>query len=291
MINPPAGWVVERRQSGLIMFPPDRDGGVICHQDHHQPLRPVTAILSGLSTPLGWVPSRAPQIERLVTVEGEHAALCTMTGTLDGEPSERVVGIVFTETFFTLTTSLVTRPDQFERFRSAVRQIVINDTFMLGIRRRRFVYARPAGWHGFSADSMHATWLPIDYPRTTAMLTVFPAQPVSVGTRDHAERFARLQAARLESDQVTCFGLLASTEISGQHWQIVAAGDGEVILHDIAVLEDRRYIYPVVLETFADQREHNLATLMQVVRSIEPIPGAERSTDHAGADLFLHWSE
>ena len=288
MITPPAGWVVERRQSGLIMVPPEGvDCGVICYQDDCRPLQRVAAIVASLPPPRGWRTSDLSEIERLVTLEGEQAALVTMRGSIDGAPGERTIGAVFTDAAYSLCVGLARRRDQFERVRDTVRGLVATDAFMLGTRRRRFVHAEPAGWHGFTAGPMHTTWVPVDYPRSAAVLTVFPALPVAVGEVGHAERFAREHATRLHADHIANLGTVSSARLSGQHWQVVAGA----VVHDVVVLEDGAYIYPVALETFSDQRGEHVEVLWRLVRSIEPVPRSERVRPSMETDVFVHWRD
>src|SRR6185295_441941 len=72
------------------------------------------------------------------------------------------------------------QPDQAEAFGAVVRELTLGDVHLLGVRRRRFVYTPPEGWHGL-AQLFEATWYPTDYPLRDLSLTVTPAVPAIGG--------------------------------------------------------------------------------------------------------------
>ena len=290
MISPLPGWHADLRQSGLLMFPPEgEDAGFIRYTEQCRPLRSMCDILESLAAPDDYEMGDVSASEHFATVEGEHVAVVTISGTLAGEPVERTVGCVFADDFYAMTIGVALRRDQFARFRATVRELVEHDTFMFGVRRRRFVHAAPESWHGFFVGSMHTKWTPLDYPRTAALLTVYPALPAPAGEGEHAETFVREQAKQIGGRNLTHRGwATAASGLSGP-WFEVIVGTDDIIVHDFVVLEDGRYIYPIVLETVADQRANAVSTLWQVVESVEAIPERDGPTAQTCADVLAHW--
>ena len=84
MITAPPGWVAHADGDGLVLVPPGGVGhGTIRYRERVRPLRPVRELVAGLAPP-GRIEHRRGAIERMVTSEGEHAALVTSlaSGTL-----------------------------------------------------------------------------------------------------------------------------------------------------------------------------------------------------------------
>jgi hypothetical protein len=287
VITPIPGWRAEIRQSGLILVPPEGDEvGAIRYVEQNRPLAKIGDIVASLPTPASYAIDDISAVDRFATVEGEHAAVVTASGTLAGHPVERTIGVVFADDFYSMTIGLARRPDEFARFRATIRELVENDTFMFGVRRRRFVHAPPSDWHGFFVGSMHTNWLPLDYPRNSATLTIYPALPVHEGESDHAAAFVRQQVQSIDDgDLAYCGVATAASGLSGVWYQVVV-GD---VVRDFVVLEDGRYIYPLALDTGPDQRADNLAVLWRVVDSIERVPGREGPTASSCADVIAHW--
>ena len=283
MIDPIPGWVCDFRQSGLILIPPEGPGrGAIRYHEQRRPLRRIGDVVAGLTTPDAYEHGAVGPVERFQTVEGEHAALVTIAGRVEDRAVERTVGMVVTGDAYSLTVGLALEPDEFPRFRAHVRELVERDTFMLGVRRRCFVYAPPPGWHAIRPTALHVKWLPVDYPRDRAALDVYPALPVPDGERSFAEAFVRLHAHGAEVDACDP---VSTPWLSGGMWRVPS---GELEQH-VVVLEDDRYIYPVVLELPADRRDE-LETLRRVIDSIEPLPRPAGAAPRS-AELFSQWCE
>jgi hypothetical protein len=288
MIDPIAGWTISQRASGIFVVPPDgQDAGAVRYHERVRPLRRMSDIVSAQPNPPGWVETSRTGIEPLTTVEGEHAALVTLCGTLDGVPIERTIGAVFGDDFYSLAIGLARRPDQFARFRAAVRQMVIEDTHMLGVRRRRFRHAPPPGWHGLSAGLAHTVYLPPHAPRDATSLIVYPALPVPPGDGSFVEDLVDAHVAALMTTRIP----VAAGGLTGEWWAVTAA-EAAVAL-DVVVLQDLRYAYTIALQSPSAQHAANLPVLQAVLASVQPVPTGSSAQQAAvmPALCFDMWGE
>lgn len=292
MIEAIPGWHCEQRASGYVLIPPEgEDAGGIRYQERVRPLRRMRDIVAELPVPGGYRVTAMSPIEPLVTVEGEYGALVVVDGELDGTPLQRTIGAVFGDDYYSLTVGVARRADQFALLRDEVRRLVCHDVHMLGLRRRRYVHAPPAGWQGVFAGLMHVQWLPLDHPRDPSTLAVFPALPAGDGEID-AGGLLSMILGRFGTHAEVAVGdaqvLSTPAGLSGYWWSVAARG-GDEVLHDLVVLEDGRYAYPVSLASPPVHRARNVETLRALVDSIQPIP---RSTGPRMRDpVLLHWVE
>lgn len=272
MIERIPGWSWELREHGIFLSPADRTLGSIFYAERVRPLRAIDVIVRELD---GLVPTKIPvevqTLEPILTDEGEYAVLATL-GADAG--CVQTVGVVFGDDFYSLCVGLPLVPAANELFANKVRECVTGDAHMLGVRRRRFAYARPPGWHGLLAGAFHAVWYPLDYPNNRSSLSVYPAVPMSAESSPAAEMFAAIVKSidgRVEasSEPVAVTGYqLAGTWSSA----VVQHVDGTLRHHDLVVLQDDRFVYPVLLQTVAETHTAHLELLRALLRTIDPIP-------------------
>ena len=267
MIEPIPGWSCELRASGYTLIPPEgEEAGTVRYVERVRPLRPMVDIVRDFGV--------ASAIEHLVTVEGEHAAFAVV----EGQGVEHAVGAVFADDFYSLIAG---RGADRERFREIVRGLVRHDTHALGVRRRRFVHDPPDGWHGFFAGSMHVHWIPLDYPRNQSSLSVFPALPGAGSPSDLVEHhIAQVAGLQLLGDPEP---VTSGSGLGGWWWLLDAGG----ALHDFVVLQDDRYLYPLLLQSPVEHHGSNVRLLRRVVDTIEPIPGCAGLAHSVSS--FAHW--
>ena len=128
MITAPRGWSAHPDGDGVVLLPPGGLAhGTIRYQERVRPLRPVRDLVAALAPP-GWIERRRGAIERIVTAEGEHAALVTSEGMLDGRPVERTYGFVLADDFHSAIVAEVTdgREACLERF-ARVRERLVGE--------------------------------------------------------------------------------------------------------------------------------------------------------------------
>src|SRR5262249_48466528 len=119
--------------------------------------------------------------ERLVTTEGEHAALVTLRGRERGAPAQRDLGFVFGDDFYAAVLGQCFDEARFGELTAKVRGLILADSHALGVRRRRFEYAPPPDWEPI-VENLVTDWYPPGYPAEGVILTVFAANPRKVET-------------------------------------------------------------------------------------------------------------
>src|SRR5512135_3007478 len=101
MITPPAGWTVERSDDGLLLCPPEgAERALLRYVERRRPIRRAIDLALAGPQPTGFVLEQTSEPRRLVTAEGEHAALIVRTGTLAGRGYALVYGYVFLDDYF-----------------------------------------------------------------------------------------------------------------------------------------------------------------------------------------------
>lgn len=166
---------------------------------------------------------------------------------------------------------------------------VAQHTFMGAseLRRRRFVYRPPAHWHSI-ARPYAARFLHPEFPRCAHAVVVHHARP-------HVDTDLEIADRLLVTDPVHGVAISAPTalaEASSQHGltgtfaRIDLAAEPRSIVR--ATLRDSRFAY--VAELFGPTATigAELATLHQLVTSIEPVPAA---TFTALAERFIYWGD
>ena len=275
MIGQPAGWTRHATGNRIVLVPPEGiTRGGIRYDERVAPLRNASAILEDqLTRETAFRVERAGPWERLVTVEGEHAATITIDGLVDGVSAQRSLGIVFLDDAYALIAGYCLHVEDFSRFSSSVRALTLGDCHFLGVRRRWFEYMAPTGWQARRRSFM-AEWFPPDYPNDRAMIVVWPALPKRVIS---AEAFVAQFAAT---------STLPSSIETASNYQLSAhllMIDGELRTR-LVVLEDDRYIYPLRLD--AASREHDLR-FETCIASIRPIPAPAREISPALAFAWV----
>src|SRR5688572_24707992 len=124
-----------------MLFPPGGPArGGIRYLERARPLAPLRQLVRAqLDDPVFTVTAVGP-LERFATVEGEHAALVTVSGLLDGRPAQRDLGFVLLDDCYARAGGLCLVPDEFARFTELVRTLVRGDVHLAGERRRWFEY-------------------------------------------------------------------------------------------------------------------------------------------------------
>lgn len=271
-----------------MLFPPGgSDRGGIRYHERVRKLAPLPQVLEQLLTGDGFKVSRVGSWERFTTAEGEHAAAVTISGSLDGAPAQRDLGVVLLDDCYASISGYCLHPEDFSLFSTTVRELARGDTHLLGDRRRRYEHDMPAGWQA-RARGFHAEWFPLDYPRAAATITVWAALPARMVSARH---FLDLLLAEDPGAQV-CEQqrFTASTHgLDGQEL-IVESHARAAIRRSIIVLEDDRYIYPVRVEAPAADHTTYEPVLRALAASVRPVPRASHVMQ-ARIDSLDHWSE
>jgi hypothetical protein len=226
-------------------------------------------------------------VERLITFEGEYAALATVAGTYEGAPAQADLGFVFGDDFYAQVSALCFRADQFASVTALVRKLVTGDSHALGVRRRRFDYTPPRGWQAITRRFI-TEWLPPGFPNDALHFTVYPANP----KRFERAELARILLGRAVVENQRQEPLVLPSGLAGEWFEARYQRDDQRYARLAAIFNDARYTY--ALEAIA-VGEAALAAhreeLEQVFASVQPIPNeqdAEVAPYHAG---LAHWTE
>ncbi len=294
MISIPRTWTVVPEAGMLeLVHPEGRAIGLVHYRERMRPLARLGVLVREYLALNREFTTTAPYAaERLVTREGEHAALVTLRGTEDGAPAQRDLGFVFGDDFFASLTGQSTIEARFDELTATVRDLVTSDSHGLGVRRRRFEYTPPVDWEpiveGFVTD-----WYPPGFPNDPVILTVRPANP---RTLEPLEMIAAMMQelgrssyhVEIESGPTP---VAPSADLHGAivTLRLARAGDRELI-KQVAVVRDARFAYSLeVTARSVDQLEAHPRMLEHVVESIRPVPQARSVA--LDLHLFSHWSE
>lgn len=284
MISAPSGFTLIPGVETLTLIPPGgMAAGVIHYQERMRPLCHLGLIVRRqlAAQPQFRALEQSPP-ERLVTLEGEHAALVQIAGSENGRSAVRYVSVIFGDDFYALTSALCMMPQGIDANPKAVREqwselmrtLLVQDSLGLGtLRRRRYEYQPPEGWQpltmGFVTD-----WIAPGFPREAAAITAFPAVP-----RQHSggELFA-MWLEQLESvggvvlKRVPPVRCVTQSGLSGQLFAAVVQGKRVPLHRQLVVLEDARFSYVLALKVDGLDPAPYLSILMQTMHSIQAVP-------------------
>lgn len=273
MIIPPTGWVVVPGIDRYTLYPPEGPlAALLRYQERVRPLARLGELVEiALERMSAFAPSGDPVVERLVTNEGEFAALCRIAGTVADQPAQRSLGFVFGDDYYSRFDGLALQPGMFDSFHNAVRDLILHDDQALGVRRRRFLYEPPPGWQplvrGFITE-----WIPPRFPRDHAVLTIYPATPAP--KLEIAELLNGLVGSNFEiesGNELTT--IRTAREMSGLMLAAIGRSNGKRKLRVAAVLAAEGMWYLIDLSAFTvEQWEDHQATLRRLLDSVEPIP-------------------
>lgn len=289
MIARVPGWSWEVRGGGVTMVPPEGPGcGAVRYRERIHPLRSVEAILRDKLADRRQIVTVGP-IEPLVTTEGEYAAVVDVLGMQGSARVQRTLGFVFGDDWYSEIGGIALRADQFERFATFVRRLVRDVRLSLGVRRRRFVYQPPEGWHGYVRLPTYATWFPPEHPADPTSITVYPALPSSSGGAD-GERLDLLcigpPAPADVVGEITPVTTTNTTRLSGSAWEFEVRDErGRQLARRVVMLRDERYLYTCYLDAARADLVTRRLVLDRLLESIEPLPVANRSVP----PVFDHW--
>jgi hypothetical protein len=224
--------------------------------------------------------------ERVVTVEGEYAAVATVLGRRRGCPYEHTIGVVFGDESYTRVDAATPDAARFAEARLGVRSVVEDTRLGLGRSRwRRFPYAAPAGWRPLPRGLV-TRWCSPDFPRRRGLITVYPATPAE-GQRPTLDETLADLGATPAGRLVRSHDLLLACGRAASVWGLAGA-DGVQL---VAVIADDTHVYRMVLDTCAELLAEHERAFYALVRSVELLPQrARRGAQAAAAVELSHWA-
>ena len=290
MIPIPAGWTAHFGANVTTLYPPDKGGRF----RYFERLRPARSLRSVVTWVLAGDPlfrvgaTREPA--RLVTAEGEYAALVVIEGTREGSPARRIVGAVFVEDFVAVLDVIALVPARFAFFERQARELLLRASFGLGARRRYFFYMPPPGWQALPAGAV-ASWYPPDFPANRSTLVVLPATPTTVTPGELGELLRRELASGLDGTdaQAAPEAIRTSGGVAGVLVRVAgtrAAGDREPMFREAAAFVVPPHLYLFRLESSVPARAVELDALLRAVAgSFKPLPDSD---ERRLGDAFAH---
>lgn len=262
IIGVPSAWRVTPSIDGAVI---DTPAGRVVHVAR----APLVRARELIAQRLAWRPGFAlASLDRATTDEGELAVLAC------ARDDHRVIawGIVFADeslAYYELECAI----DHESSARETVAIAMRAHRFGLGRRWRRFRYAVPAGWDAI-ARGLVTDWYAPGFPRSWAVLTAYPALPAqgtAIGIVPSLVANAKAQGLVIHSEQPLTPESAHGLEGVG----VVVAGTfgGTAVKVQIAAFLDDRYVYTMELQSRSvDAWTDHQAALVEVVRSIEPLP-------------------
>lgn len=277
-----ANWVRVWRPDGVEVYAKDLgiDAGRVRVVSCLRPLASVVELAQGLVKDLRTSGAEAEieLLQKIITEEGEWAALARIRVTCDGLQLERTLGVIYGDDFYDKIDAMYLSEHR-RRFRPFLRQLVQSYPLRLGSpRRRRFMFVAPSNWQPV-VHGLAVRFFPRRFPNEYGCITVLPAAPLVQSERGalsdrflHEDLLADFTVQPPEQqDKVTSnSGLLGNLHRRAGLRQ----GDSRPIHVDTAILRDTRYAYPLRLETRAPNIEAHRRTFLQVVRSVIAVPTA-----------------
>lgn len=265
MIAPPVGWRVERAPVGwLVAAPAGPAHGIVHYVERRRPLARARVLAAHAPTPVGFVERERTAPRRLVTDEGEHAALVIRRGARAGDELELAHAYVFLDDSYASIDGVAPAG---AGLAAIVEALAVGDVHLLGrARRRRAVYAPPPGWHGL-ADGLDTTWYGRGFPREPARVIVGAALPTTAGLEVARATLAMLADAGADPrDEIARVGTARGLEGFAQTVRFDAA----TVDSQVYALADAAFLYRVRADDAA-------AIGRAVVDSLEPIPAPRRA--------------
>ncbi|HNN91183.1 MAG TPA: hypothetical protein PKI03_02900 [Pseudomonadota bacterium] len=283
------------------MYTP-RQGLVHCVMTYRERISPIRSFPKLLHEALAddpeFVPGERNQITRFVTNEGEYAAMIIVHGTYRERALAHIVSSVFADDFCTLIDARVEAP-YVDEYAQLVMTLAKADQLQLNVRRRRFGFMPPKGWHVVAGQGLDVALLPPEYPRVHGAITVYPAEPAQTAQDPHTLQNLHDERVGLGSvSESQQWAMTGSPErrLRGEQWRTVrklpqAGGPSAQMVRYLVVLRDEHYFYTLKLETLDGPHVEPLhQAFVEVIGTIEPIP-LPLAARGRGRDLSKMWCD
>ncbi|MCE9579783.1 MAG: hypothetical protein K8W52_42090 [Deltaproteobacteria bacterium] len=289
-----ASWRRQLLPDGVAFaHPAGPDHGAL-HIRDRQPLRDLRRLAADTLArmPATLTDGALSPLRPIVTLEGEYGAAITLTARFaDGGRYVRALGAVHGDDFQRQIDAVLVRPgdDDADALVERVDALVRHACIGLGVRRRRFLYTPPPGWHG-RAFGLLTRWFAPGFPREAATIIIPPAMPVTeqpgIATLERLVHEAGPVAFEPEEppeiEALTLDGMSGTLSRASGHYP----GQPRATLQ-LAELADRRHAYRMTLEATADLAGMAEQAFRAVLRSMTRIP--EPTAPVIDSSVMSHW--
>ncbi|MGE5184063.1 MAG: hypothetical protein ACM31C_18460 [Acidobacteriota bacterium] len=233
--------------------------------------------------------TRVTHAERLVTREGEHAAIVSLSAATACGPMRRDLGVVFGEDFHAVVDAAYGVEHE-PMFMTLFDPLVREFPLLAGYRWRRVELTAPLGWAPRSRGLLTQFYAPT-YQRDRSLLSVPPAAPLGTDTIVqkivHEDLLASFTVREGPSERPVegCLGL------TGKLVALRGDAEGHVTYVQAVMLADDRYAYTARLESRSPIDPDDV--LLPLARSIRPVPkvGATSISEHRAIAALWHYSD
>jgi hypothetical protein len=270
-----------------LLHPRGAAAGEICVRRRARPVRSAEEVVAEMVRGFAGIGSdvSAGPVEDVITDEGEHAALFTLCGRVDGAPRQVTVGVIYCDDERVLKVIGLARDARvFDEVARETRTLV--ETLELGLgelRRRAPRVAAPEGWTRVRLDDTEI-FCAEDKPRVRIVLHL--ARPLSARARTGARLNLALDAVLplIERGSTPAARVANRHGLVGERYRTRV--DGRVV--DTVLLMDERFAYQLRFERPADATdlEQDEAAFTRFVHELAPIPRPARAV--AGGAVG-HW--
>lgn len=286
-----AGWSRTFVADGLLFTHPNgaRDGSIRIRSK----VRPLVSTATMLELMRSQVPALYSNVNvekpvRVSTNDGEYAFILQLTASEGERAFQRTLAMILGDDFFDTIDGVSTIRREFDDGLHLIEGLLYCYALGLGERRRRrYFYRLPEGWSGI--ERPHATmWIPPDFPRNKAGITVFDARPTAITPSSVQDRalWEDLPASFQQDERKPTFDMTNMHDLTGR--VVILSGrypDGpRETIHNVAMF-DERWVYFVRLECTDEHLEKNRLALGTIVESIEPLPAARSPSS------LIRWAE
>jgi hypothetical protein len=251
----PTDWIHCVTHDGFLVHPPAGAGrAVVRLRRRCRPLVAMRDLTEELARRTAESASDVRVVERrrVITDEGEYAAIAQLAATGASGPIEASVGAIFGDDFYYEVLGAASAPEHAETVRALVDDLVRTTKLGLGRPRRRwFEYPLPVGWRGLARE-LATEWYAPGFPHCFGVITVPPARALAESPEPDAGETERIATQHLEGE-----------------WRRMR-DDTRAI--EQVVLADRAYRYTVRLDSDLVHLEYHRAVLRAIVDGIRPLP-------------------
>lgn len=284
MIATPPGWLARQHRDLAILH--SADASMIV--SYREMVRPVVALANAIERELahdpGFVTIEQYPPREVVTHEGEYAVLVTIAGRIGDRRAQLDLGFVIFDDYYACVHGFTDVAAQFRELTRTVHELVMGDSHMLGLRRRRFVYDPPPGWERLVCG-FDTTWL-----TPGAAIYVRPAWPIP-GAPSVTDLLVAEPSPTFTIHQVVePYAITTRAGLDGAVLELIGTpADRRPQHRAIALLQDNRYVYPIRFEAVLDTTtDRHRATFHGLLDSVQPIPRG-RSEGYAVATALDYW--